>query len=430
MVRGVCQRALGNCHDADDAFQATFLVLTRKAATVVPRDMVGNWLYGVARTTAIRAKAIDARRRQREKQVAQMPQPETVPHEPDLVPVLDEELGRLPRKYRVPIVLCDLEGRTRKEVARQLRIPEGTLSSRLTTARKMLAKRLARHGFQVSTAALATVLLQNTASACVPPPLLSSLVKAATLLAARHTAAADAMSANVAALVEGVLKTMLLKKLKVLATVVLLAAVLGTAGFFYRTQPAAPAQPPGKVAAAEPAQAVGKDTEPSSLAPSAISRLPSGPMPRQALVSLEKGQLVVRTLDVTYEPNAVHFQGKTRTSYQKAETLRTRQIELEMVKAFDVRGKGIDAKELPELLKREIVALISTDSHAADPLNLRLFREGTLLFILPAASGAAAGLTGPNHFSMPPGGAVAPVGPSATPPAAETHRFGPDTPRP
>src|SRR5947209_2918028 len=134
MVWGVCRRVLGNQHDADDAFQATFVVLVRKAASIVPREMVGNWLYGVAHLTARKARAMNAKRQTREKQVQDMPEPAAA--EPnlwqDLQPLLDQELSRLPDKYRVAIVLCDLEGKTRKEVARQLKIPEGTLSSRLS----------------------------------------------------------------------------------------------------------------------------------------------------------------------------------------------------------------------------------------------------------------------------------------------------------
>src|SRR5262249_21960113 len=123
------------------------------------------------------------------------------------------------------VVLCDLEGKTRREVARQLHIPAGTLSSRLTTARRLLARRLARHGVAVPGAALAAALSQGAASACVPSPLVGSTVKAAILLGAGRAAPAGLVSAKVAALTEGVLKTMLLTKLKI-ATAVLLVGVL------------------------------------------------------------------------------------------------------------------------------------------------------------------------------------------------------------
>src|SRR5262249_57067195 len=123
MVLGVCQRVIGNVHDAEDAFQAVFLVLAKKAASIARCDLVGNWLYGVAYRTALHARGRLGRRRSREIQVKDMPQPAVSPdyelHE--LHQVLDRELDKLTDKYRVPIVLCDLEGRPRKEVARLLK---------------------------------------------------------------------------------------------------------------------------------------------------------------------------------------------------------------------------------------------------------------------------------------------------------------------
>src|SRR6266498_1737548 len=145
MVLGVCRRILASAADAEDAFQATFLVLVRKAASVVPRELVGNWLYGVAYRTATSAKAMNARRRVKERSAAK---PEACEEAAwtDVRPLLDEELSRLPDKYRIPIVLCDLEGETRREAARQLGWPEGTLSTRLRAGRHLLAKALARRG--------------------------------------------------------------------------------------------------------------------------------------------------------------------------------------------------------------------------------------------------------------------------------------------
>jgi hypothetical protein len=207
---------------------------------VVPREAVGNWLYGVAHTTAIRAKVAAAKRRRREQQVHLMPEPESPPEAlwEELQPLLDRELSRLPDKYRLPVILCDLEGRKRREVAGQLQIPEGTLSSRLTTARRLLAKRLARHGLAVSGGALATALSHGTASAGVPTPLVSSTTKAANLYAAGQTAAA--VSVKVAALTEGVLKAMLLTRFKAIIVGVFVLAVLGlgSGAFVWQSQAA------------------------------------------------------------------------------------------------------------------------------------------------------------------------------------------------
>jgi RNA polymerase sigma factor (sigma-70 family) len=217
MVFGVCRRLLRDRHDAEDAFQAVFLVLVRKAASVTPRERVAAWLYGVAYQTAVRLRSAAAKRRQRERQMTDPPEPQAAPPNPwdDLRPILDDELNRLPERYRLPVVLCDLEGRTRKEAARHVGCPEGTLSSRLSRARALLARRLARHGLGLSGAALGVVLARKAAAA-PPAAVAASTIKAAAWLAAGQTAAAGrAISANVAALTEGVLKAMLLAKLKI-----------------------------------------------------------------------------------------------------------------------------------------------------------------------------------------------------------------------
>src|SRR5262249_54067052 len=160
---------------AEDAFQAAFLVLLRKAASITPREMVGNWLYGVAYQTALNARASAAKRMEREKPMSQMPEPAMREKElwSDLGPVLDQELRELQNKYRAVILLCDLEGKTRKEAAAQLRCPEGTVAGRLARARAMLAKRLARHGLALSASSLAATLTQNAAAARVPASVLA-----------------------------------------------------------------------------------------------------------------------------------------------------------------------------------------------------------------------------------------------------------------
>jgi len=232
MVLGVCRRLLRNGHDADDAFQATFLVLVRKAACIAPKEMVGHWLYGVAYQTALKGRAVAAKRRMRERQLALMPEPETKSHDPwdDLQSVLDQEVSRLPNKYRVPFVLCDLEGKAYKEAARQLGWPEGTFSVRLARARKLLAKRLTRHGFAITGAALAALLAQNMVFACMPPSLLSSTIKAAGLYAAGQVVAAGIVSAEVAVLTEGVLKTMLATKIKAVMAVFITISIISIGG--------------------------------------------------------------------------------------------------------------------------------------------------------------------------------------------------------
>jgi RNA polymerase sigma factor (sigma-70 family) len=228
MVLGVCRRVLGNHHDAEDAFQAAFLALARKAASLRQRELVANWLHGAAYRAALEAKT--TRRRVRERQVDTMPERAAVVEAEvwlDLRPVLDQELARLPDRYRVAVILCDLEGKTRRQAARQLGIAVGTLSGRLTTARRRLARQLARHGLALSVGTLAAALSQRAATAGVPAPLVVSTVQAAALSAAGKAAVAGAISARVATLTEGVLKTMLLSKLKMTLLVLTLVLVAG-----------------------------------------------------------------------------------------------------------------------------------------------------------------------------------------------------------
>jgi RNA polymerase sigma factor (sigma-70 family) len=229
MVWGVCRRALGNHHDAEDAFQATFLVLVRKAAAVVPREMVGNWLYGVAYQTARKARALADRRRAREKQVIAMPEPEAAEQDlwSDLRPLLDQELSRLPDRYRLPVVLCDLEGKTYKEAARQLGRPEGTLAAQLSRARRMLARRLTRHGVALSAGSLGLLLARNAAPASAPATVIASTIEAASLLAKGQAVMGGVISDRVILLMKGVLNTMLLRKLTIITGTLLIAAVVG-----------------------------------------------------------------------------------------------------------------------------------------------------------------------------------------------------------
>jgi RNA polymerase sigma-70 factor (ECF subfamily) len=245
MVLGVCHRVLRHGADADDAFQATFLVLVRKAALLVPRSTIGNWLYGVAYHTALKARAATLKRRAKESQAKPASPGASIQDDlADLLPLLDQELHRLPDKYREAVVLCELGGRSRQEVARQLGIPEGTLSSRLAAARRKLARRLWRHGPACSTVALAATLSPGAATARVPAPLVVSTVKAAVLFAAGQ-AAAGVISTHAAALTEGVLRAMFLRKLRTIVAV-LLAVSLATAVcvFTYPASGEEPQQPP------------------------------------------------------------------------------------------------------------------------------------------------------------------------------------------
>ena len=182
LVLGVCRRVLGGLQDAEDAFQATFLVLARKAGSIRNPELLGNWLYGVASRIARKARAAGHKRQMHEKQVTLLPSlaaPASIA-DPDLGPVLDEELSRLPEKYRAALVLCYLEGRTNEEAARLLRWPTGTVKGRLARARDLLRDRLIRRGLQASALLLATCLVEAKArAAAVPQALADTTARAA-----------------------------------------------------------------------------------------------------------------------------------------------------------------------------------------------------------------------------------------------------------
>jgi RNA polymerase sigma factor (sigma-70 family) len=235
LVFGVCKRVLQHRQDAEDAFQATFLVLVHKAHSITQPELLGNWLYGVAYFTAQNAKTSARRRRVREKRVAAMNQAHVVVDEEaqcELRMLLDEELSRLPEKYRVPVVLCELQGKGRKEAALLLGCPEGTVSSRLARARQLLRALLTKRGLTLSAGSLAAALSQDPASASVPALFIASTIKVAMRVVASQASLTGVVPPQVAALTEGVLKTMFLAKLKLIATSLLPAGILLGAGVF------------------------------------------------------------------------------------------------------------------------------------------------------------------------------------------------------
>ena len=225
LVLGVCNRVLRDSHAAEDAFQATYLVFARKAASIGRRESVAGWLYKVAYRIAIRARA--ASLRHTTEPLLDVPGRD-LPDDSDwreLRPVLDEEIGRLPEKYRIPFVLCYLEGQTNEQAAEQIGCPKGTVLSRLSRGREWLRLRLVRRGIVLSSATLSTLSSQS-AVAAAPAALVTSTVAVAIPFAA-GTAAAGFVPSAVATLTEGVLHAMFVTKLKVAAALVALA-VLGT----------------------------------------------------------------------------------------------------------------------------------------------------------------------------------------------------------
>jgi RNA polymerase sigma factor (sigma-70 family) len=226
MVLRVCRRALADANDVEDAFQATFLVLVRRARSVRVGDSLGRWLYGVARRVAAKARARSQRDRVRTAPLADDP---VAPDDPadriGLLAALDEEVSRLPEKYRAPVVLCHLGGLTHAEAADRLRWPVGTVSGRLSRARDLLRDRLVRRGIAPAVA----LLTSESVRAAVPEPLATATVRAATRLAVGGGSQSGAVSASALSLMNAVLRAAAVDRLKVAAAILLAIAVAGAA---------------------------------------------------------------------------------------------------------------------------------------------------------------------------------------------------------
>jgi RNA polymerase sigma factor (sigma-70 family) len=231
MVLTLCQRLLQNEQDAEDAFQATFLILVRKARTIGKREALASWLYKVAYRVACRARprvpvacglpiALE--------QFAADGTPDDVVWR-DLRLHLDDELARLPETYRRPIILCYLEGKTHDEAARLLGWPKGTVATRLARGRERLRLSLGRRGWMLSSAALASVLTDKALAGAVSAELVRATLGGAVAYAAGTTTAGAILSAKSLALTEGVLRLMWYSKLK-LAVVIFLTVSLASAG--------------------------------------------------------------------------------------------------------------------------------------------------------------------------------------------------------
>jgi RNA polymerase sigma factor (sigma-70 family) len=215
MVWSVCRRLLADVHRAEDAFQATFVVLAKKAGSIGRREHLANWLYGVAFRVALDARARAARRQQRERVLSEVHDMQYVEATPrrDLSALLDEEVHRLPIQYRTPILLCYYQGKTNAQAAAELDLAEGTVFSRLARARDYLRHRLLRRGLALSTGALTVALAQQAATASRPPGLLHATLHAALSTATFGATVAGAVPPLAADLAQGALKSMFIKKL-------------------------------------------------------------------------------------------------------------------------------------------------------------------------------------------------------------------------
>ena len=237
MVARVCRGLLRDPHDADDAFQATFLVLVKKAHAIGERELLGPWLYGVAYRVSLKARSLAAKRRKREGtfDLEDPPSDTAAAIAPwnDLRPILHEELARLPEKYRKPVVLCHLQGLTHQEAAQELAWPVGTVSVRLARARKLLKDRLTRRGLTTTATLWGAGLMGDAALGAVPLSLIRSTVLAAVSLTTRQTLTAGTVSAGVALLSKRTIATMTISRwtwvaLPLVLAVGALGGVVGT----------------------------------------------------------------------------------------------------------------------------------------------------------------------------------------------------------
>lgn len=231
MVLRTCQRVIGQAHDADDAFQATFMVLVRRAGSIQPPGMLAAWLHGVACRCALALRLKLNRQRGREAPLDEsLPVEAHVAEVKDWLPYLDHEIQRLPRIYRKAVVLCELEGRSRKEVAQLLGVAEGTLSSRLATARKRLVKRLAHRGLVSGLILSSWTAMNSTATAALPETVVQTTTELGMKLLT--PSAALSLSPTILQLTQGALQSMFITKCKTLTLVAFTTSCLSLGCWF------------------------------------------------------------------------------------------------------------------------------------------------------------------------------------------------------
>jgi RNA polymerase sigma factor (sigma-70 family) len=376
MVLGVCRRVLRDAHAADDAFQATFLVLARRAGAVRPPDRLAPWLYGVAYRTALKARGRAFRRRQVEADyAAQAPGRAAAPGGgADLLPLIDEQVNALPEKYRDPLVLCGVQGLNKAEAATRLGLPEGTVSSRLARAREMLRDRLTRRGVAVPAAGFAAVLTADALHAAVPP----ALAKAAAATAARSAAA----PAAVLTLSTEVLRSMTLLNLKCLGAIAVSVSLAGGGFGLVATgadekkpaaeKPAAKPEKPGdKPAAAKPAP---DGEKPKPAAPDGDGEKPAAPRKNRRVILGQVGAVDAGARTVTLL--------RTDGGGLREEAVKVR----EDAKVL-VDGKEVNLADVPKGATAEL-GLVTFGKEGSPPIASEVWVDGSKLVGVIKAAGA------------------------------------------
>ena len=384
MVLAVCRRVLGagDWHGAEDVFQATFLVLAHKAGSLRRPQSLGPWLHGVAQRTALKARAGAARRRLCEQEACTGRPEACLPPDPvdgDLRALLDNALTQLPHRYRAPLVLCYLQGRTVSQAAIELGWPRGTVATRLARGRSRLRRQLTRQGLGLPAAALTLAGLENCDAAMVPAALAHSTATAAVQVmdGSGRVTAAGSVPATVAALTREVLRVMLLSKIRTAALGILATATLaiGLAILAYGpTSVVAQTASPAPASQSEPAK------RRSDVAKPAQPQLPKGPMPRPALALVMDGKLQTVQMSTVYMARTVEAgKGQKFTTYEATEREVAAEHDLKTVTAYNTHGEVVDTEKLTKMLAKQTLVLVT---HEFDPLHLRLIKEGTLVLVL------------------------------------------------
>ncbi len=402
LVLGVCRRVLHHDHDAEDAFQATFLVLVRKAAALRSPESLANWLYGVANRTAMEMRRARVRRQAKEAMAMPRTEPEAIAPI-DFRVAFDEELALLPDKYREAVVLCDLQAKTRREAARELSCAEGTVASRLARGRALLAQRLNRRGIGISVGTVAAAAIGENAVALVPRVLTMNTIKAASLLAAGQPICAI-VSASIAAATEGALKSMFMIKLKLLASILMvLTAGLCSAGLLY--QVAAGANQAGETSA----QARAKDTvaDESTTVTGKVVDERGAPVAGVAIekrgrfhqtfkaTSDQEGKFRIAIRDWPIHAPLVADDGSGRIGILKLDKDSPRSgLTIRLLPSKEVKTRVVDGRDQPiaggkvVLVLADLAPSFAGLSAADGTVSLRYPREAEVEFVMALKSGA------------------------------------------
>ncbi|MFL5340378.1 MAG: RNA polymerase sigma factor [Gemmataceae bacterium] len=383
MVYRVCWRVLRHTQDTEDAFQATFLVLAQKLRTVRKHASLASWLHGVARRISVKARDQSAARHRRESRASSsgtMPPDDVTSKE--LLSVLDAELSRLPAKWRLPLVLCYLDGRTQEEAAKRLGWSKSTLRSRLEEARDALASRLSKRGITLATALSAVLLSDCVASAAPAPELVARAVEAVADVAAGKTLA-TAASAAIAALAEGAIKAMFITKLKTIAVVLVAAALVGS-GIGAVSLPTLQARPTDQ---RDPV------VQPKSALPPAAKGDPTAKLVEQLgaqeFADREAAQKELRKLgakaETALKAGLKSENPEVRVRCAKIFTAIRKDALDDLVKNFDPKAENVPDHPLWNRFKA-----IASDSRASRELFARIIADARLARVLDAAEAVPA----------------------------------------